>query len=352
MIRKIVITLTLCLSLTHHASAQLTPSQDVVATRNTTEVIDTLKSVFGQFHLAPIVIPQGEKVGDIYNTNNATLIAGPEDCFPGLQVRDSSSQLPAIVLSSETALAAALGVTPIADVDGSANLGRRFTLDFADVKVQRASQATLRRTLNVSAPECKRLSVFIQGETTAKSHRNNVSIVADSPPPLLVGTVFYARRVVHVSLDRKVTADAKISFAQKIMERLGLEDGFKISGDVAFADASSLDLVGKNLVAVALAPAYVVTATKEAGGKVSYTLASIDSQALTSNIQAYNDTRQKIKTMLAELRYLQTFPGQVDSSAYSMQAAANSIVGVPSLNDETTLTAQKDVLRSVLGLGG
>jgi hypothetical protein len=65
--------------------------QDQPATRGTPssvappellKFIETETSILGQFHLAPIIIPQGERVGDIIDVANATLIAGSDDCFP------------------------------------------------------------------------------------------------------------------------------------------------------------------------------------------------------------------------------------------------------------------------------
>src|SRR5690242_4623607 len=51
------------------------------------KILETQKQVFGQFHLVPIVVPRGEQVGDIVDVDTATLIAGPDDCFPGLKPR-------------------------------------------------------------------------------------------------------------------------------------------------------------------------------------------------------------------------------------------------------------------------
>jgi hypothetical protein len=52
----------------------------------------------GQFHLAPIIIPEGERVVDVIN---ATLIASADDCFPNLKPRETPSQLPANEIASE-----------------------------------------------------------------------------------------------------------------------------------------------------------------------------------------------------------------------------------------------------------
>src|ERR1700730_4805533 len=86
--------------------------------------LDNQTAMFGQFHLVPIIIPEGERVGDIIDVNNAALIAGVDDCFPGLKPRTTPSQLPAFTIQSEKELAVALGAGQIAEASGDVRGGR------------------------------------------------------------------------------------------------------------------------------------------------------------------------------------------------------------------------------------
>ena len=77
------------------------PTQSPAIPPELIKIFETEKSVFGQFHLAPIIIPEGERVGDIIDVINATLIASADDCFPNLKPRETPSQLPANEIASE-----------------------------------------------------------------------------------------------------------------------------------------------------------------------------------------------------------------------------------------------------------
>jgi hypothetical protein len=111
------------------------PTPSSAAPPELIKVLETETSILGQFHLAPIIIPEGERVGDIIDAANATLIAGADDCFPSLKPRATPSQLPAIAIASEKELAAVLGAAASVEVSGEVRSGRTFTLDFQDVRV-------------------------------------------------------------------------------------------------------------------------------------------------------------------------------------------------------------------------
>ena len=54
-------------------------------------------------------------------------------------------------------------------------------------------------------------------------------IVSDKLPPLLLGTVFTARRVIRVENSHSLGAKAKLSVAQSLIEKLGLGSAFEAS---------------------------------------------------------------------------------------------------------------------------
>jgi hypothetical protein len=171
------------------------PTQATAIPPELIKILETEKSVFGQFHLAPIIIPQGERVGDIIDVINATLIASADDCFPNLKPRQSSSQLPTIVISSEKELAAALGAGTIAEASGEVRAARTFTLDFEDVRVERVSLLQLRSALKTNVPECNSIRPFIDASYPSEASRPKgmkkllvgakKSIAMDKPPRCL-----------------------------------------------------------------------------------------------------------------------------------------------------------------------
>ncbi len=153
------------------AQERTRPPQSTEVPPDLLKFLEMEKSVFGQFHLAPIIIPEGERVGDIIDVIDATLIAPADDCFPNLKPRQSSSQLPTIVISSEKELAAALGAGAIAEASGEVRAARTFILDFEDVRVERVSLLQLRSALKTNVPECNSIRPFIDASYPSEATR-------------------------------------------------------------------------------------------------------------------------------------------------------------------------------------
>jgi hypothetical protein len=247
-------------------------AQPSVAPPALLKFIQTETSILGQFHLAPIIIPQGERVGDIVDATNATLIASADDCFPSLKPQETPSQLPAIEIASEKELAAALGATASAEASGEVRSGRTFSLDFQDVRVERASVFQLRIALRKDAPECNSIRPFIDATYPSLSKVTKTDkllvgtrkvIAADRPPPFLVGKIIYAQRVVHVRTAETLAGGVRISFGAQLLKKLGLGSFFEASGSGGDNSANAVDLVGTTLIPVAVAPAFVITSTKK-----------------------------------------------------------------------------------------
>lgn len=274
--RKTLVSMLLWASICSGAIGQVQQATRATQTRGALppellKFVETETSILGQFHLAPIIIPEGERVGDIMDATNATLIASADDCFPGLKPSQTSSQLPALEIASEKELAAALGAVASAEASGEVRSGRTFTLDFQDVRVERASVFQLRNALRKNAPECNSIRPFIDATYLSGSSLLKVDklligtrkvIAADRPPPSLIEKVFYARRVVHIRTAETLAGGAKISFGAQLLKRLGLGSGFEASGSGGDNSANTVDLVGTDSIPVAFAPAFVITSTK------------------------------------------------------------------------------------------
>ena len=248
------------------------------------QFLDTETSMFGKLHLAPIIIPEGERVGDIIDVNNASLIAGVDDCFPGLKPRQAPSQLLTITVQSEKGLAAALGASSIAEASGKVQAGYTFILDFKHVQVEQVSLYQLRNSLRKNAQECDTVRPFLEASYSAGAsprikdarqrdrhhvaeadhslHGAGKAIVADKPPPLLVGMLFYARRLVHVRTADTLAGDAKLSWGNGFLNKFGLGSTFTASVNGGDNSANTVDLVETSLIPVAFAPAFVITSTQ------------------------------------------------------------------------------------------
>jgi hypothetical protein len=260
-------------------------------------IIDAFKSekeIFEKAHLTPIIIPHGERVGDIYDVNNATLIATAADCFPGLTPQRTASILPQRLIQSEKGLGAALGVADIADANSQIEGNHAFVLDYEDVYVERVSPLQLRNTLvKDSIFECDKVKPFMSHDEAVRK------IVSRAPPPLLIGEVFYARRVVHVQTKDKLSGGVQLSFGDKILRSFGLLAKFKVAA--TDGSSNSFDLVGQQSIPVALSPAFVISDVKTlADGSVEYNVASLNYDNIESQIQtAHIDWIKKYQMNLA-----------------------------------------------------
>ncbi len=279
---------------------QLSPNANAAPQPQINQVLETEREEFGNFKLAPIIVPEGEQVGDLIDADTTSLIARAEDCFNGLQPRKNPSLLPSIVTHSKKGIAAGLGVGgDLVDVHGEGNEGESFILEFTDVQVAKASIVQLRQSLKKGVPECEVVRPFIivaappssistkppgnQGVQRVADISKRIAIqggtiVSDKPPPLLLGTVFTARRVIRIETSRVLDANAKLSLAQKFMEELGLKSTFEASAAGNNEASEAVVIEGKEAVPVAFAPAYVVKPNprKLANGQNRYEVAAVD----------------------------------------------------------------------------
>ena len=313
------------------------PSQHIAAMPELNRILDTERSVFGTLHLAPIPVPEGEQVGDLMDADTAALIARAEDCFEGLNPRKGPSTLPAMTILSEKGLAAALGVGDIAEAKGESKETYSFILDFKDVEVQKVSLVQLRSTLKKNVPECDQLRPFIDASynsvgaskekktattkplQTAAITRNMVEsgavAITDKPPPLLLATVFTARRVVRVRTSSIADAQAKLSFAQKqkLMEHLWLGANYDIAAGGGSETSDDIDIESKATVPVAFVPAFFIKRTRQlASGRMEYEVANIDPDDLEVAIKVAREAEDRSLNAIANI-FARTPPANTHS---------------------------------------
>jgi len=182
------------------------------------------------------------------------------------------------------------------------------------------------------------------------------AIVAVKPPPFLVGMLFYARRLVHVRTMDTLAGDAKLSFGNQLLNKLGLGSTFKASVNGGDNSANTVDLVGTSLVPVAFAPAFVVTSTtKLTGGKVKYEVASVNQADVEEKIRLARLSEDRSYAVI--LKGLEeAIEHGVDSkfahSLLQLDPRTFSYTMLPKTGDTRYVTefrSKPDVLRGALG---
>jgi hypothetical protein len=136
-----------------------------------TSFIQDENELLARFHLTPIIVSRAERVGDNFDRQIFNLIAGADDCFPGLKVRQDAGQLPSITTYSERGLSAALGASGLLDAAADTRLKRVYVLSFKDVEVRTASIVQLRNAISKKAiPECEIVRPYLQALSLSKRH--------------------------------------------------------------------------------------------------------------------------------------------------------------------------------------
>jgi hypothetical protein len=230
---------------------------------NLAPLLSEQRILLQQYGLAPIIVSRGERVGDTFDPTTLILIAGADDCFPGLQPRRAAAQLPTVSGESARGLAAALGVAGVIDVAGAGGTNRSFELSFQDVEAVTASVVQLRSTLRRRVPECDSLLPHL----TAASAKG-ISALSKSKvePPLLIGTLFLARRVVRVSTVDQAGVKAQVSWFEDLLRRAGLVSSFNVNAEASHGEQSKIELKSEHIVPVAFSPAFIkrpVTVTQQ-----------------------------------------------------------------------------------------
>ncbi len=259
-----------------------------------------LRELFAPFHIIPIIVPRGEQVGDFFDRQANILLASADDCFPKLKIRTQQGQLPSVFTVSSRGLAAALGASGVLEAEGGAAHKQTYTLSFRDVEVHTASVVQLRNALPTKSPqECELIRPFLQALGSAKPTpavsipglkaplRRVATVKADSKPPqipIVIGTVFYARRVLRVDVIETLSGEANLSLGQKLLQGLGLGSAFKISTKADFGDFHSVEFVGNTLIPVAYAPAFDVAKMDIAEGKATLQISEINPEEIRINV--------------------------------------------------------------------
>jgi hypothetical protein len=92
---------------------------------------------------------------------------------------------------------------------------------------------------------------------------------------------------------------AKLSFGAQLVKRLGLGSSFEASGSGGDNSDNTFDLVGTNSIPVAFAPAFVVTATKQAAnGQVKYEIAHVNDEVVEKKSRIARQSQGSIRHIM------------------------------------------------------
>jgi hypothetical protein len=285
-----------------NAQGQAAPSSATTA-QDLASFVEQERQLLAPFHLIPIVVPRGERVGDNFDRKTSTLLAGADDCFPRLKIRKEPGQLPSITTFSERGLAAALGASGVLNVEGGTTIKRVYVLSFKDVEVQTASVVQLRKAIpRKSAQECEVVRPYLQALGSSKPVASSLKISIRGlkiPPrrvatlatentqaqlPVVIGTIFYARRVLRVALSENLDAQAKLSWGQSFLQSFGLNSSFRLSADGGSVNSNAVEFVGEAVIPVAYAPAFDTETKVAEGGKTTMQIAEITPREIVVNV--------------------------------------------------------------------
>jgi hypothetical protein len=206
-------------------------------------------SYFRSHYLLPIIVPEGQSVGDVYSADFWSLEERAKSCFPTLSATPPAPapiDLPMLAPSAASSAALAAGLSDLA----RQGVAPRTALLFADATVTTASKGELRRALS---KDCAYLTPILEEQTVGKG----------GPVKIILGRVVHARKSVFFGFDALPEADGSV---RALTERLtaGAANRFKarlLDGRASAAfDArakSGVLLESREPVPIAFAPAFL-----------------------------------------------------------------------------------------------
>jgi hypothetical protein len=201
-----------------------------------------------EFGLAPVLLPRGQRVGDIYDMQNGILFGRAAECFPGLQATFEPTTLPTIRRSAGADLEAAIGLGAVANATLNAEASRGFELSFEDARVASATLVSLGERLS---PVCAFVRPMLRLEPAAfLQAENDLSFRRF----LVVAEVYEARRVIRLRQQTAGDAQASASRITQLLARIGSS---QLRGSVSVTAGNLVEIRDEARVPVALRPVTV-----------------------------------------------------------------------------------------------
>lgn len=202
---------------------------------------------FRSHYLLPIVIPEGQSVGDVYSSDFWTLEERANNCFPALPPgRSEATDLPILQPSAASSAGFAVGVT---DVAKSGFAGKAVVL-FTNVSVTTTSKGDLRRSLS---KDCAYLTPILEEQVVGKG----------VPVKIVLGRVVYAKKAAFFGFDGAGAEQQAKALAQRLSsvasDRLGSVRVLDAGASAVFDPGAKAGVLAETRAAlpIAFAPAFL-----------------------------------------------------------------------------------------------
>jgi hypothetical protein len=217
---------------------------------NLTRYQRALISYFRVLNLLPIFVPEGQDVGDVYDSANWTFQDRADKCFPELPTTPPvSSTLPGIIETSRADAIATLGIFDEFGGSVSGALADVASIQFRDVQIKKVAAGDLRDHLS---SRCAYLSDLVQDVLVTPGNMLRA--------PVVIGRVVYGRATVFVGITKQADANLKAN-VDAVVKRVAHIEGSVIPADVAaklgFVSENGVFLESSESVPIAFAPAFL-----------------------------------------------------------------------------------------------
>jgi hypothetical protein len=182
-----------------------------------------LLAYFKAFNLLPILLPAGQKPGDVFDmSQRGVLLSRADECFPGLVQPAAVPSALAYTFQLDSSKAGlALGLPQLGSVDLSGDFEQTITVSYTDVKVVTVSERALSTSVSDS---CKDVAAVVR--------RTELPLQPATQPTLLavVGTLVTAKREIFIGAKGNFDAKASVDKVSTLLLAAGIGSSLKIIG--------------------------------------------------------------------------------------------------------------------------
>ena len=182
-----------------------------------------LLSYFKAFNLLPILLPAGQRPGDVFDMRqNGVLKSFADECFPSLvQPTPVPSALGYTFQLDSSKAGLALGFPKLGSMDLSGDFEQTVTVSYTNVKVAIVSQQALRAAVSDSC-----------GDVAAVVRQSEVPLGPSAQPTLLavVGTLVTAKREIFIGTKQDFDVKASVDKLSSVLLAIGVGSTLKVIG--------------------------------------------------------------------------------------------------------------------------
>lgn len=220
-------------------------NQDQRVTQSLDAQRAALFTYFKSFGMLPILIPEGQMVGDVYDLQSGSLKDQASRCFPGLEIGEfEATTLPTVLQTDKASAAALFNLPAFASGSGSARYENVVSIRYIDARVKKVSLSSLRSALS---SECAYLRPLMNGTLVDPDGLEEL--------PLIISRVIYGKPEFFIGLKDGMDFEGEASLADFSLEQADTtaQVTFKRQGD------RGLILSSNDVLPVAFTPAFLPT---------------------------------------------------------------------------------------------